>query len=156
MGRVAGAYGVRGWLKLSPQHGVREALARSAEWWIDGRAYPVLQARVHGAAVVGRAAGVETREQALALKGASVAVRREALPDPGSGYYYLADLIGLEVVNEKGERLGDVKRMFSNGAQDVMEVAAGTATRLLPWVPAVVKEVDLDAGRIRVEWEADW
>ena len=111
---------------------------------------------MHGAAVVGRAAGVETREQALALKGASVAVRREALPDPGSGHYYLADLIGLEVVNGKGERLGDVKRMFSNGAQDVMEVAAGTATRLLPWVPAVVKEVDLGAGRIRVEWEADW
>jgi 16S rRNA processing protein RimM len=156
MGRVAGAYGVRGWLKLSPQRGVREALAEAAEWWIGGRAYPVRAAKVHGAAVVGKAEGVETREQALALKGASVAVRREALPDPGLGHYYLADLIGLEVVNGKDERLGVVKRMFSNGAQDVMEVAAGTATRLLPWVAAVVKDVDLEAGRVRVEWEADW
>ena len=45
--------------------------------------------------------------------------------------------------------------MFSNGAQDVMEVA-GDRTRLLPWVPAVVKEVDLQSRRIEVEWEADW
>lgn len=156
MGRVAGAYGVRGWLKLSPQRGVRETLAESAEWWIGGRAFPVLEAKIHGAAVVGKAAGVETREQALALKGAAVAVRREALPDPGLGHYYLADLIGLEVVNENGELLGVVRRMFSNGAQDVMEVAAGTATRLLPWVAAVVRSVDLAEGRIHVQWSKDW
>lgn len=156
MGRVAGAYGVRGWLKLLPQGGVRKTLGQSAEWWIGGRAYPVLEARVHGAAVVGKVAGVETREQALALRGAAVAVRREALPDPGPGHYYLADLIGLEVVNEKGEPLGVVERMFSNGAQDVMQVAAGTATRLLPWVAAVVQHVDLDQGRIHVTWGKDW
>jgi 16S rRNA processing protein RimM len=155
MGRVAGAYGVRGWLKLTPQGGVKEALAGVAEWWIGEHAYRVLEARMHGASVIGRAAGVETREQAMALKGAVVSVRREALPDPGPGHYYLADLIGLEVVNEQGERLGVVKRLFSNGAQDVMEVA-GAATRLLPWVAAVVKRVDLAAGRIDVEWGADW
>jgi 16S rRNA processing protein RimM len=110
---------------------------------------------VHGATVVGRAEGVETREQAQALKGLAVSVRRDALPVPEAGHYYLADLVGLEVVNEQGQVLGVVKRLFSNGAQDVMEVA-GDATRLLPWVAAVVKEVDLAAGRIRVAWGADW
>ena len=59
------------------------------------------------------------------------------------------------MVNAQGEVLGVVKRMFSNGAQDVMELA-GERPRLLPWVPAVVKKVDLPEKRIEVEWEADW
>ena len=63
--------------------------------------------------------------------------------------------MGLEVVNERGEALGVVKRLFTNGAQDVMELA-GERTRLLPWVAAVVKNVDLPNRRIEVAWEADW
>lgn len=155
MGRVAGAYGVRGWLKLAPEGGVRQTLAQAGEWWIGRRAYRVTQAKVHGAAVVGKADGIDTREQALALKGSVIAVRRAALPEPEAGHYYLADLVGLEVVNENGEALGVVKRLFSNGAQDVMELAGGV-TRLLPWVPAVVKKVDLAGRTIHVEWGADW
>jgi 16S rRNA processing protein RimM len=156
MGRVAGAYGVRGWLKLSSERGVQETLARAAEWWLGERPYRVVEARMHGATVVGRAAGIDTREQALALKGSTVSVRREALPELEAGHYYLADLVGLAVVNEKGESLGVVKRLFTNGAQDVMEVVAGEVTRLLPWVATVVKEVDLAERTIHVEWGADW
>lgn len=147
---------MRGWLKLSPERGVQEALARAPEWWLGERPYRVVEARVHGATVVGRAAGIDTREQALALKGSTVSVRREALPELEAGHYYLADLVGLAVVNEKGELLGVVKRLFTNGAQDVMEVVAGEATRLLPWVATVVKEVDLAERTIHVEWGADW
>jgi 16S rRNA processing protein RimM len=155
MGRVAGAYGVRGWLKLAPGQGVKETLASAAEWWLGESPRRVAEAKVHGGSVVGRVEGIMTREQALALKGSVVAVRREALPEPAPGYYYLPDLVGLEVVNEQGEPLGVVKRLFSNGAHDVMEVA-GTQTRLLPWVAAVVKEVDLRGRTIRVAWGTDW
>jgi ribosomal 30S subunit maturation factor RimM len=49
-----------------------------------------------------------------------------------------------------------VKRVFTNGAQDVMEVVAGAVTRLLPWVPTVVKKVDLAERTVHVEWGADW
>ena len=154
MGRVAGSYGIRGWIKVAPGGGVREALAAAREWWLGGRAYKVL-AKVHGAAVVGQLGGVSTREEALTLKGLAVSVKREALADPGEGLYYHADLLGLEVVSGRGEPLGKVKRLFSNGAQDVMELA-GDRERLLPWVPAVVKQVDLPKRRIVVEWEPDW
>jgi 16S rRNA processing protein RimM len=155
MGRVAGAYGVRGWVKVAPGGGVLGTLAGVREWWIGERAYAVSEAKVHGAAVVAKLEGLESREQAQALSGQEVSVRREALPPTEEGHYYLDDLVGLEVVNEQGERLGVVKRLFSNGAQDVMEVA-GDRTRLMPWVPAVVKQVDLAAARITVEWSADW
>lgn len=155
MGRVAGSYGVRGWVKVAPETGSAEGLAGAKEWWIGADAYEVSGARTHGATVVGKLAGIETREQALALKGQAVAVRREALPEPEEGRYYLADLVGLEVRNEQGEALGVVTRTYSNGAHDVIEVA-GNRTRLIPWVAAVVKEVDLSKRQIHVEWGADW
>lgn len=155
MGRVAGSYGVRGWVKVAPEGGAKEALAGAREWWIGGERYAVAEAKQHGAAIVARLTGVETREQALWLKGSEVSVRRESLPEPEEGHYYLADLVGLEVLNERGESLGVVKRLFSSGSQDVMEVT-GERTRLLPWVAAVVKRVDLPARTIHVEWGADW
>ena len=155
MGRVAGSYGVRGWVKVAPDKGAGAGLAATGEWWIGADGFEVSEARVHGATVVGRLAGVETREQAAALKGRTVAVRRESLPEPEEGKYYLADLFGLEVVSLEGTVLGVVTGTFSNGAHDVIEVA-GERTRLIPWVAAVVKEVDLAEKRVRVDWQADW
>ena len=155
MGRLAGSYGVRGWVKVAPDDGAEEGLAGAKEWWIGADAFEVSGARIHGATVVGKLRGIENREQALALKGRTVAVRREALPEPEEGKYYLADLVGLEVVNEQGAVLGVVARTYSNGAHDVIEVA-GDRTRLIPWVAAVVKEVDLSERRVRIEWGADW
>ena len=155
MGRVAGSYGVRGWVKVAPDDGAEQGLAGAKEWWIGADAYRVSAAKIHSATVLGTLAGIENREQALALKGRTVAVRREALPEPEEGKYYLADLIGLEVVNEQGAVLGRITRTYSNGAQDVIEVA-GDRTRLIPWVAAVVKEVDLLKKRVEIEWGADW
>ena len=152
MGRVAGSYGVRGWIKVVPGGGVSGALVEAVQWWIGGRDYRVGEARVHSATVVAKLDGIDNREQALALKGETVSVAREALAEPGEGHYYLADLLGVEVVNQQGERLGVVRQWITNGAQDVMEVDG----RLIPWVAAIVKEVDLAARRVVVDWGADW
>lgn len=156
MGRVAGSHGVRGWIKVAPGGGVAQTLAAAREWWIGEHAFSVTQAKQHGASLVAKLDGIETREQAMRLKGARVALERAALADPGEGHYYLADLIGLEVRNERGEVLGTVREWLSNGAQDVMEVVGGSRTRLIPWVGAIVKEVDLGCGRIVVDWQVDW
>src|SRR3954471_2750968 len=139
MGHVAGSYGIRGWVKVVPGGGAAEGLAAAREWWVGDKPYKVV-AKVHGATVVAQLNGVATREQALKLKGSAVSVKREALADPGKGHYYHADLMGLEVVNEQGEVLGTIERMFTNGRQDVMELS-GEKKRLLPWVPTVVKKV---------------
>jgi len=153
MGRVAGSYGVRGWIKVEQ---AQEALAACSRWSIGGTEYPVEQAKEHSGTLLAKLAGLESREAALRLKGSTVYVRREALPEPEAGHYYLADLVGLEVVNERGEALGVVKRWMFNGAQDVMEVVGDGKVRLLPWVPEVVKKVDLLKKQIDVAWEADW
>jgi 16S rRNA processing protein RimM len=155
LGRIAGSYGVRGWVKVAPQKGVAEALVAAKEWWLGEELHRVDEAKVHSATVVAKLAGIETREQALGLKGRKIEVARAALPDADDGRYYLADLVGLEVVNRQGEKLGVVRQWLTNGPQDVMELA-GDRVRLIPWVPTVVQQVDLAAKRIEVEWEADW
>jgi 16S rRNA processing protein RimM len=153
MGRVAGSYGVRGWIRVDE---AQATLAACRAWWIGGSEFRVEQTKEHSGALLAKLEGLASREAALKLKGSTVYVRRAALPEPQAGHYYLADLVGLEVVNERGEALGIVKRWTFNGAQDVMEVADDGKVRLLPWVPEVVKNVDLLKKRIDVAWGADW
>ena len=149
-GRVAGPYGVRGWMKVAVDD--PELLAKQRRWWLDGAEYAVQEARPHSGTLLAKLAGIETPERARELKGKAVVIERPALQ---AGQYYWSDLVGLEVVNEQGVVLGVVKAMSHNGAHEVMEVS-GDRTRLLPWVPVYVKKVDLQKRRIDVEWGADW
>ena len=153
MGRVAGTYGVRGWIRVDA---AQDALADCRTWWIGGSSYAVEQVKEHSGTLLAQLGGLKSREAAQKLKGSKVFVQREALPEPQAGHYYLADLVGLAVVNQRGEALGVVQRWVFNGAQDVMEVARDGKVRLLPWTPGVVKNVDLQNQQIDVERGADW
>jgi 16S rRNA processing protein RimM len=149
-GRVAGSYGVRGWLRVVVDE--PEVLAGQRVWRLAGTEYPVRETKIHSGTLLAKLDGIDSPEQAKTLRGQAVTIPR---PAAGKGRYYWSDLVGLEVVNAQGVVLGVVKQMSSNGAHDVMEVA-GERTRLLPFVPVYVKQVDLPNGRIEVEWEADW
>ena len=153
LGRVAAPYGVRGWVKVV---GNAEALTAIASWSIDGVERPIEETKRHSALLLAKLAGIETREQAQALKGKPVCAPRAVLPEPPHGTYYWADLVGLEVVNLQGRGLGRVQGLRSGGTQDIAEIADGKRLRLVPWVSAIVKQVDLASGRIEVDWEADW
>lgn len=149
-GRIAGSYGVHGWVKVVVDE--PDVLAAQRSWRLGGAEYAVEETRLHSGRLLAKLAGIESPERAAQLKGKAVVIPR---PDAGEGRYYWTDLIGLEVVNEQGLALGTVRRMFSNGAHDVMELE-GDRMRLLPWVPAYVKRVDLQKKRIEVDWGADW
>ena len=156
MGRVAGNYGVRGWMRVVPYSAEPGALEAHAVWRIGDATYTVEETRVHSGNLLAKLAGIESREQALALKGSKVVLARAALAEPEAGQHYWADLVGLEVVNAQGSVLGVVQGLFSNGAHDVMELAQDKSMRLVPFVPAVVRKVDLEGRRIEVEWGAEW
>lgn len=160
MGRVVGAYGVRGWIKVQPYTESVDGLCEYSAWWVGSagamQEMKVVEAVQHGATVVARLDGMDDRDVAARLKGSDVAVPRSAMPPPAEDEYYWVDLIGLEVVNEQGERLGELESHFSNGAQDVMRVRDGDRERLIPYVDAVVREVDLPGRRIVVDWGLDW
>ena len=162
MGRIAVPYGVRGWVKLQPFTAMPAALADYREWWVEVRnaaakPYRVIEARVHGSVVIAKLEGVESREQAALLNGATVSVRREAMPGLEDDEVYVSDLIGLDVVTVAGEPLGKVVDVQEFGAHPVMRVAAAEGgDRLIPVVPAHVRVVDLEAGRIEVDWQPDY
>jgi 16S rRNA processing protein RimM len=149
-GRVAGAYGVRGWLKVAVDE--PELLARQPLWRLAGADYAVQETKLHSGTLLAKLQGIDNPEQAGMLKGKAVEIPR---PAAGEGRYYWSDLVGLAVVNAQGVVLGVVKQMSSNGAHDVMAVD-GDRERLLPFVPAYVLKVDLQAKRIEVDWQADW
>jgi len=101
--------------------------------------------------------GCSDRTAAEALCGKLVGAPRSELPATGPDEYYWADLIGLEVVNTQGTVLGRVLGLIETPANDVVRVGvSGEREQLLPFVAAVVLEVDIQAGRMRVDWEKDW
>jgi 16S rRNA processing protein RimM len=159
MGRVLGPYGVRGWIKLRTFTEHPDSLVDYERWLIaegDGwRAMDVEETHLHSGQLVVKLAGVDDRDQALALRGREVAVPRADLPPAGEGEFYWADLIGLAVVNVQGEILGKVEDLLETGANDVL-VVKGDTQHLLPYVDAVVLDVDLEAGRIQVDWGLDF
>ena len=165
MGRVVAAYGVRGWIKVKPFTETPDGLLAYPMWWLlkrSGESLPhrVLEARIHSDFVIARLQGLDTREQAAAFNGAEVSVPRDQLPEPGDGEVYWSDLADCEVVNRDGERLGRVTEVQGTGAYPMLRVASGEAADatevLIPFVPAYVLGVDLEANRIDVDWKTDY
>ena len=115
----------------------------------------MLDARVHGSAVVAQMQGSEDRDAAARLRGNEVAVPRSALPAAKDNEFYWADLIGLKVENVAGQDLGEVVRILETGANDVL-VVRGEREHLIPFVAVVVNDVDIANGVIRVDWGADY
>jgi len=165
LGEVIGAYGVRGRLKVRPFTQSPEALLEYATWWLrsrgsDWRQFRRSEGRLHSGSLLAALEGVETREAALAIKGAEIGVRRSELPPAGEDAYYWSDLTGLAVRNRAGVLLGEVAGLTEHGAHPLLRVvrpagARGTE-RLIPFVPAIVDRVDIDAGRIDVDWGEDY
>jgi 16S rRNA processing protein RimM len=161
MGRVVAPYGVKGWVRIEPYGAVPDSLKSHPAWWVgrngDWRECMVAECVLqHGASLVARLEGCIERDAALALKGSEIALEREALPQSADNEFYWVDLVGLAVVNMQDEKLGTVAELFENGAHPVMRVVTDGTERLLPFVEQVVRQVDMAAGRIRVEWELDW
>jgi len=159
MGRIAAPFAISGWVKVQVFTEQPDGLLAYPRWWLqrDGhwRELEVDEAAVHGRVVIARLKGCEDRDAAAALRGSDVAVPRTALPRSGDGEYYWADLEGLRVRNQGDEDLGRVTGLIETGANQVL-VVRGERERLIPFVSAVVKSVDLARGEVAVDWEADW
>jgi 16S rRNA processing protein RimM len=159
MGQIVGSFGVKGWVKVKSFTEAPDALGVFPIWMVstkDGwRDIALQDFEVHSKGPVAKLAGVEDREAADALRGAQVAVTREDLGEAEEGTLYWVDLVGLEVVDEEGKRLGEVEGLFETGETSVL-VVKGVKERLIPFVPQYVKSVDREAGRITVDWKADY
>ena len=168
LGRITAPYGVKGWLRLHPFGDDPDSWRAIKNWWLGSdekefsgwRAWPLQAMRQQGNGWVVKLTGVDDRNAAEQLVGSFVGAPRNALPTTAQDEYYWADLIGLTVVNEKQETLGRVTDLIESGAHAVVVVTDDEGKeakqRLLPFVGQVVKDVDVPAGVMRVDWERDW
>jgi len=161
MGRIHGAFGLRGELKVESFTEPQGSLLGYQPWTLrDGRGQ---EREISGAR--GRAAnkgllitlpGLNDRAAAEALRGVEILVPRSALPPPRPGEFYWADLQGLRVRTVEGVDLGCVTRVLPTGANDVLVVRA-ERERMIPFVrPDTVVSVDLDVGEIVVDWPPEF
>jgi 16S rRNA processing protein RimM len=160
LGRVIGVFGLGGWVKVFSDTRAREDILQYCLWQMrlpggDWQPRKLLAGRFQHGNVLAQLEGVTDRSQAERLVGYEIGVPRSALPALSGGEYYWSDLEGLRVVNLKGVEFGQVSHLFETGANDVM-VVQGERERLLPCIPDVLKQIDLDARCITVDWDEDF
>ena len=156
MGEIAGAFGVKGWVKVKTFTATADSLGAYPTWSVSSKeGWRELELQDFAVHSKGPVAKLDDRDAADALRGAQVAVTREALGEAEEGMLYWVDRVGLEVVDEGGRRLGEVEGLFETGDTSVL-VVKGARERLIPFVPDYVKAVDREARRITVDWKADY
>lgn len=154
VGRVAGAFGVKGEVRVTAYTARPEALLayRDLKRQDGSPALTLVSGRAQKGDLVARAKEIATKEEADALRGLLLHVSREALPEPDDDEFYLADLIGLSAVTPEGETLGRVKAVQDFGAGDILEIdpARGGQSWYLPFTRECAPVVDIAGGRITV------
>jgi 16S rRNA processing protein RimM len=169
VGRILGAWGVKGGIKVKPFSADAQALFSSKRWFIEpsearpGQVVPILlrvvQAREQGETVVATVQDLNDRDAAQSLAGARVFVARSSFPTPADGEFYWVDLIGLNVANRAGLELGRVAGLLETGPHCVLRIrpdAPATQELLIPFVDAYVDGVDLPGRTIHVDWQIDF
>ncbi len=159
LGRVSGLFGVRGWVKVHSDTEPRENILGYPDWYLKQAGqwvrHRLRDGHRQGKGIVARLEGCSDRDRAAALMGAEIAIPRGQLPTAAEGEYYWADLEGLLVFTGEGRELGRVQRLFRTGANDVL-VVLGERERLIPFIDGVIGDVDLQQGRLTVEWDPDF
>ena len=152
VGAIAGAFGVRGEVRLKSFCADPSAIADYAPLSTEdgARSFSVTLTRPIKNGFAARLGGIATKEEADALRGLQLFAPRTRLPSLPDDEFYHADLIGLEVFDTGGAALGTVLAVQNHGAGDLLDIrpAAGGETVLLPFTLANVPTVDLGAGRI--------
>ncbi|HMS27242.1 MAG TPA: ribosome maturation factor RimM [Burkholderiaceae bacterium] len=176
VGRIADAWGLKGWFKVLPHSADPEALFSSKRWYLQPTTHGksvfvgtqlmrIREAKFHSDSVVAAAHDIDDRDRAQSLKGSRIFIPRSSFPTPELDSYYWVDLIGLDVVNRESIHMGVVKDLLSTGPQTVLvieytsldETGQNTVNeRMIPFVSHYVDDVNLQNKRITVDWQTDY
>jgi len=160
IGKIVGVWGVEGWLRIHSYTRDRSDIFEYGNWLVGPADRPrrlaLEEGREHGrGGLLAKLAGIDDPQTAKAEVGALIQVSPEQLPALAEGEYFWHQLEGLVVETLDGTPLGTVDHLFETGANDVL-VVTGERERLIPYVPQVVRDIDLDAGTMRVDWDAEF
>ncbi len=169
VGKITTVFGIKGWVKIHSETQPKENIFKYDPWWLKTRhgvkVFECDQYKPHGNGLIAHLKGVDDRDSAEQLAGIEIAIDQKQLELLDSGEYYWSQLMGLRVTTEFGGQskdLGTVKRILETGANDVLVVTGDqqsidTRERLIPYVPEqFIVNVDLDNGRILVDWDSEF
>ena len=160
MARVGAPFGIKGWLKLQIFTQTPDSLNAYASWLLKGQngweEFELEDFSVNAKGVIAKLKGCDDRTAAEKLVKREIGIPREALDETGDGEIFWFDLIGCEVVNIAGDKLGKVETLMETGANDVLVVKLGTAETLIPFIEDVVVKVDRDAKVVTVNWSGEF
>lgn len=166
VGRITTLYGVKGWVKIYSHTEPMESILDYSPWLlkINGQWQPVKisDGKKHGKGLVAKLAGIEDRDIARQYCGLDIAIEKRLLPALEAGDFYWSQLEKLEVLTESGVRLGKVSHLIATGSNDVLVVKGNADSidrkeRLIPYLPdQVIKQINLEEGTIRVDWDPEF
>lgn len=152
VGRITGAHGIRGEVKLAPYAPLDGAVWKTVHVRAgkDDRPVEVVRVRPNKGFLIIALRGLGDRNAAEALAGCELCMSKADLPELADDEYYYSDLVGAAVVTDDGKELGAVTGIIPTGSNDVLEVKGPLGTVLIPAIEDVVLEVDMESARIVV------
>lgn len=169
--RIGQAWGVRGGFKVYPHSSQPEAILACDTWLVQLAStstsqhsttwlLPIHNLKLQKEVWLAQSPMVTDRTAAEYLRNMRVFVPRTQFPDLDEEEYYWVDLIGCKVHNLEGIYLGEVEHLMTSGAQATLVLsyadAKPQAERLIPFVSAIVQQVDTQNKRIVADWQADY
>ena len=163
IGYIQGLFGIKGWLRVFSYCRPKEQILQYTAWQLHinshEKSFSLEQGKEHGAGIIVKLAGIDTRTQADTLNKATIWVPVSDLALLSDDEYYWYQLIGLHVETIEGQLIGKIDQLMETGANDVLVVTNDTDKRqiLIPYIRGeVVKQVDLDQKLMIVDWQIDY
>lgn len=165
LGKITSVHGVRGEVKIYSFTDPIDNLLDYSHWTLkrdaEVKQVELFSGRLQGKVLVAKLKGLDDREVARTFAGFDICVPRALLPDLAEDEFYWYQLEGLKVINQLGQLLGKIDHLLETGANDVMVVkpcadSLDDRERLLPYTAQCVLKVDLAAGEMQVDWDADF
>ena len=160
VGKISGVFGVKGWVKVFSFTSIRESILNYSPWLLkkdsETRSVAVIDGKLQGKAVIAQLEGINDRDEAASLMGWDIFIKPGQLPKAAKDEYYWSDLIGLAVETNLGVQLGIIESLLETGANDVV-IVKGERERVIPFLQGqTIINIDLDAGRMVVDWDPDF
>jgi len=160
VGKISGVFGIKGWVKVFSFTDPRENILTYSPWLLkkgdETKTVNVVDGQLQGKTIVAQLTDVNDRDQAASLMGWDIFITQDQLPKAAKGEYYWSELIGLNVETIDGVQLGVVDSLLETGANDVI-IVQGERERVIPFLQGqTIINVDLDVGKIVVDWDPEF
>ena len=161
LGKITGAHGIKGWLKIQSFSSPPENILNYPSWIINNQGeedfYSIEQGRKQNKKIVVKLENIDDRNTAESLINSKILILRSDLPKLSNENYYWSDLVGLSVLNSEETVIGKIESLIETGANDVMVIITLKDERILiPFVMhEIIKEVSVEQNYIKIDWSIE-